>query len=199
MPPAVTARAAHEPSVQSALFRSSEPVTALASSSPHFLRVPRSSESLRVQAAYASRAARPRPGTGYTPPVRAGHTVLGPTADSGQPRSVTGGLTRTGDTRSLSALPRPAQLHTLPACPSYSVLLIPAFESRSLTVVAVDATNPSNLNVTLRYGPSGSGRTGTRIVGCSPDKPMLSIVAREANGYKAEGFSRQRVLSNEQQ
>ena len=26
-----------------------------------------------------------------------------------------------------------------------------------------------------RYGPSGSGRAGTRSVGCSPDKPMLLI------------------------
>ena len=44
------------------------------------------------------------------------------------------------------------------------------------------------------YGPTGSGRAGTRIVGSSPDKPMLLISSSHANGYKAEGFSRQRVL-----
>ena len=36
------------------------------------------------------------------------------------------------------------------------------------------------------------GGPGLGSVGCSPYKPMLLI--REANGYKAEGFSRQRVL-----
>ena len=48
------------------------------------------------------------------------------------------------------------------------------------------------------YGPSGSERAGTRIVGCSLDKPMLFIVARGANGYKAEGFSRQRVFIHDE-
>ena len=39
-----------------------------------------------------------------------------------------------------------------------------------------------------RYGPSGLGRAGTRIVGCSPDKPMLLISSSH------EGFSRERVF-----
>ena len=52
--------------------------------------------------------------------------------------------------------------------------------------------------VQLRYWPSGSGRAGTRSVGCSPDnlKPMLLISSshEKQNGYQAEGFSRERVF-----
>ena len=65
-----------------------------------------------------------------------------------------------------------------------------AGRSESLAITVASTGDPP----AARYGPSGSGRSRTRIVGCSPDKPMLWIVAREANGYKAEGFSRERVF-----
>ena len=46
----------------------------------------------------------------------------------------------------------------------------------------------------MGYGSSGSGRVGTRIVGCSPDKPMQLISSSHKKQYKAEGFSRQRIF-----
>ena len=43
--------------------------------------------------------------------------------------------------------------------------------------VKVAAVAVANRDPAVRYGPYGSGRAGPRIVGCSPDKPMLLIVA----------------------
>ena len=44
----------------------------------------------------------------------------------------------------------------------------------------------------MARGPSGSGRAGTRSVGATRADAVDPFVAREANGYKAEGFSRLR-------
>ena len=60
--------------------------------------------------------------------------------------------------------------------------------SRALAIAT--AARPSIMGLPARGG------VGLGSVWCSPDKPdaVDQFVAREANGYKAEGFSRQRVL-----
>ena len=65
------------------------------------------------------------------------------------------------------------------------------YDYRGLNAITRPAVEPLPHIDALLDGP---GRSGTRIVGCSPDNPMLFTVAREANCYKAEGFSGQRVF-----
>ena len=52
-----------------------------------------------------------------------------------------------------------------------------------------------------RYGASGSGRAGTRIVGCSSDKPMLLISSEheKQTAVKPRASRDREFLSNEQQ
>ena len=68
-----------------------------------------------------------------------------------------------------------------------------------MVAVRLSVRHAPRAAVLARYGPSGSGRAGTRSVGCSPDKPMLLISSshEKQTAIKQRASRDREFLSNE--